>query len=248
MTDPGDAPLAVGAVLDRLLTVYGRRFGFLVIVGLIVNVVSLVAAPILSNWTSGIVSKTYPPHLNFDSGMATRLGLAALIGLVFLPWLYGAMPRAALAAVNGQATNVGGVLTAVLHRYFRLYGMFFVFGLVVSALVFTIFGIPVAIWIGVRWSLAPIVLFAEDLGAMESLGRSWSLVRGSWWRTFGLLLLVGVITGLIGLVARAIPFGIVQYVVASLLAPFGAILLVIIYRERIWSQSQRGAAPWAPTP
>ena len=158
------------------------------------------------------------------------------------------MPRAALAAVNGQATDHGGVLAAVRRRYFRLYGMFFVLGLVVSALAVTIIGIPVAIWIGVRWSLAPIVLFAEDLGAMESLGRSWSLVRGSWWRTFGLILLVALITDLIDLASHLIPFGIFQYAVASLLAPFGAILLVIIYRERIWSQSQPGAAPKAPAP
>ncbi|HUZ88529.1 MAG TPA: hypothetical protein VMU49_01730 [Candidatus Acidoferrales bacterium] len=253
LTDPGDSPLPVGAMLERLVTIYGRRFGLLVIVGLIVNVPTLISGQLGSRWPSSIFSttyppQTYPPHLSLDSGMAIRFGLAGLIALLFLPWLIGAMPRAALAAVNGQATDVGGVLAAVLHRYFRLYGMFFVLGLVVSALAVTIIGIPVAIWIGVRWSLAPIVLFAEDLGAMQSLGRSWSLVRGSWWRTFGLILLVALITVLIELGSHLIPFGIFQYAVASLLAPFGAILLVIIYRERIWSQSQQGAAPKAPAP
>lgn len=79
LTDPGDSPLPVGAMLERLVTIYGRRFGLLVIVGLIVNVPTLISSQLGSRWPSSIFSKTYPPHLSFDSGMAIRFGLAGLI-------------------------------------------------------------------------------------------------------------------------------------------------------------------------
>lgn len=50
----------------------------------------------------------------------------------------------------------------------------------------------------VRLSLAVPAIVLERRGPIESLRRSWELVRGSTWRTFGILLLASVVISVIG--------------------------------------------------
>jgi hypothetical protein len=54
-----------------------------------------------------------------------------------------------------------------------------------------------AVYFLVRWSLVVATMMAEDVGPIRGLGRSWSLVSGSWWRTFGILLIVGILQSII---------------------------------------------------
>ncbi|WP_261994122.1 hypothetical protein [Streptomyces sp. t39] len=51
---------------------------------------------------------------------------------------------------------------------------------------------PPAVWLWVRFSLAPAVAVFERQGVVRSLSRSAQLVRGSWWRVFGVSLLASV--------------------------------------------------------
>ena len=44
-------------------------------------------------------------------------------------------------------------------------------------------------WVAIRWLFAPPTVLLERIGVGASLGRSWRLVGGSWWRCFGILLL-----------------------------------------------------------
>jgi len=52
-------------------------------------------------------------------------------------------------------------------------------------------------YLGIRWALAGPVLACEGRGIIESLRRSWTLVEGRWWRTFGILLLMGLVTEIV---------------------------------------------------
>ncbi len=49
------------------------------------------------------------------------------------------------------------------------------------------------LWLMVTWSLAPVAVVLERLGPMAAIARSWRLVRGRFWRTFGFLLLAGLV-------------------------------------------------------
>jgi hypothetical protein len=77
-------------------------------------------------------------------------------------------------------------------------------------------GIPVATIIGVRLSLAGTVILMEgrrapDLGLFVparvgvggALNRSWRLVKGRFWRTFGILLFAGLVVTIVGYVIQA---------------------------------------------
>jgi hypothetical protein len=63
----------------------------------------------------------------------------------------------------------------------------------------------VVIWLTVRFSLSYSVVMLEGQGVRASLRRSAKLVRGSWWRIFGILLLTALLTALIAMIV-AIPF------------------------------------------
>jgi hypothetical protein len=73
-----------------------------------------------------------------------------------------------------------------------------------------------AIYVFVRLSVMVPALMVEGVGPVQALKRSWALINNSWWRTVGLLLLLGLlnyvisegpayfITGIIGLFMRRV--------------------------------------------
>ncbi|QEU93981.1 hypothetical protein CP970_26510 [Streptomyces kanamyceticus] len=62
-----------------------------------------------------------------------------------------------------------------------------------------------ALWIVVRFSLASPALMLEKQGVKKSLARSVKLVRGSWWRVFGIQLLAAIIANVVASII-VIPF------------------------------------------
>ena len=66
-------------------------------------------------------------------------------------------------------------------------------------------GIAGALYLYFRWSLAPCVVVLEKTGVGTGLRRSWLLVKGDWWRVFGILLLTFVVALFVSLVIQ-VPF------------------------------------------
>ena len=54
--------------------------------------------------------------------------------------------------------------------------------LIIVALSVTVIGVPIAIWLGVRWMFTAQATMLDDAGVQASLGRSTAAVRGRWWR------------------------------------------------------------------
>ncbi|MDN0197218.1 glycerophosphoryl diester phosphodiesterase membrane domain-containing protein [Streptomyces sp. S.PNR 29] len=63
----------------------------------------------------------------------------------------------------------------------------------------------VALWLMMRFSLSSPALMLEKQGIRKAMSRSAKLVRGSWWRVFGIQLLAGLIAGIVGAIV-VIPF------------------------------------------
>lgn len=70
---------------------------------------------------------------------------------------------------------------------------------IVAILFIIIIGMPVAIYFGVRWGFYPLAVLFEETTATNALRRSTGLIKGTWWRVFGILL--GIL-----LIATIIPF------------------------------------------
>ncbi len=90
--------------------------------------------------------------------------------------------------------------SSVLTQYLFIYAanffvLYFFIGLIVS--LSAIFFIIPAIFIGVQLSLAPAVLQIEQNGILNAMSRSWALVRGNWWLTFGIIVVMYIIVSFI---------------------------------------------------
>src|SRR5262249_60338781 len=87
-----------------------------------------------------------------------------------------------------------------------------------AAVVVAVFGsiaaLVLTVWIWIRFSLAAPAVILEGAGPIAALRRSWQLVRGSWWRVFGISLLALLDVILIGLVLQ-VPFLVVRLLVGG---------------------------------
>lgn len=96
---------------------------------------------------------------------------------------------------------------------------------VVLGVLFVVFGVlgavVLSIWVSVRIAVAPSVIVLERTGVVAALRRSWTLTRGSFWRTFGLLalprLIVQIVAGVVSL-----PFQLLGSLLTTLVLPNGA--------------------------
>ncbi|MFE9727798.1 hypothetical protein ACFYQ5_30585 [Streptomyces sp. NPDC005794] len=66
---------------------------------------------------------------------------------------------------------------------------------------------PLAVWLWTKVCLAPAVVVFEGQGPVAALRRSSQLVRGDWWRIFGITLLAGLMAAVAGYVVQ-IPFSV----------------------------------------
>lgn len=125
-----------------------------------------------------------------------------LIRLLLATLLVGVVVAAPLVAAGlvGVAAAAGGL------------GGGAVAGLVTLAL---LVAVPTTIWLYVRLALTAPALVLESSGGQRRVGvpdalrRSAALVRGAWWRTFGLLLLVTLLAG-VASGAITVPFAIIS--------------------------------------
>ncbi|MFF3420445.1 hypothetical protein ACFYW9_38160 [Streptomyces sp. NPDC002698] len=76
------------------------------------------------------------------------------------------------------------------------------FGLV---LLLVLVAVPLMVWLFVRFSFAPAAAVLEGASPVTAMRRSARLVRGAWWRTFGILLLGGLIMFIVSIVIN-VPF------------------------------------------
>ncbi|WP_225096129.1 hypothetical protein [Streptomyces sp. CoH27] len=120
------------------------------------------------------------------------LGLLILLALIFIGVIVaGALPGL-LILIAGGSDNAG----------LALLSLGFLGGTVVG------------LWLLVRYYLAAPALMLERQGIITSLKRSAKLVRGSWWRIFGIMLLTVLITLIVSAVVT-IPFTLIGAAASS---------------------------------
>ncbi len=161
-------------------------------------------------------------------GAAAGGAVSVVLGLLSGAILTGVLTAVVGKAVLGQPMSLGEAWTAVRPALGRLIALSLLTGAIVGGVltaasllaallsvvgsvgvflgVLIVLGaIGVAAWLYVRLSLAPCALMLEGTSIVTSLRRSTVLVKGDWWRVFGILLLVQLIAGFVGLVIQG-PF------------------------------------------
>ncbi|MFI0968264.1 glycerophosphoryl diester phosphodiesterase membrane domain-containing protein [Streptomyces sp. NPDC021080] len=149
---------------------------------------TIVATALLTSVTSrAVIGK---PVTTSEAWRDSRPQLAKLFGLTLLLPLIavaimavGAMPGLLAMAAGSQD---GGIALAVLGAFAAGF---------------------VALWLMIRFSLASPALMLEKQGIVKSMRRSAKLVRGSWWRVFGIQLLATIIANIVASII-VIPFAV----------------------------------------
>ena len=103
----------------------------------------------------------------------------------------------------GREITPGAALQRAWQRFWTYLGSFILWSLVVGGLFITIIGIPFAIYFSFRWSLYTLPVLFEGTTARNALRRSTELVKGTWWRVFGIILAVSLISFMIYFILEA---------------------------------------------
>jgi Membrane domain of glycerophosphoryl diester phosphodiesterase len=197
-------PMGVGDLLDEVFGLYRRNFrlfvGIVAVLTIPQTIVSLIFA---LHSTAAVFVKHGPNNYSFH-GDAFFQSLAFAVPSLVISILFAQLITAALAraisekylghdvsvkqayASIGMATLITLVLALLRLGITLIVGFFFLI-------------IPFFYFL-VRYAFITPVIVLEGTGVRKAFSRSAELVRGSWWRVFGILLLLVLIVAVIGFV------------------------------------------------
>jgi hypothetical protein len=192
-------------------------------------------------------------------------GITLAITLPIRVLLSGFLALVVGKAVLGQPTTIGEVLRLVRPRLPALLGLTLIYPAVVLGVAAVLVGlalaapplaifvglglIPVGIWLYIVFSLATPALMLEHAPIRRAFGRSRHLVRGTWWRLFGIELLIAVLALVAGLIITTLftsfaagadqltssylALSTIGSIVAGILTePFAAAAIVLLYTDQ----------------
>ena len=167
--------------------------------GLVAMLLSLVAAGLTSGLSGVVLSgmltvvvgrAVFGAHITIrEAWDRVRGRLLALLGLILLEGVGAAL-----------LMTVGIVVFAVALAISPVLG-------VLAAIVVVVAGIAAFIYLWTILSFAPVLIVLERLPVFGAIGRSFALVRGSFWRVFGIRALAVLVAGLVSS-AVSVPFAI----------------------------------------
>jgi hypothetical protein len=254
---PALRPLRVGEILDVAIKIYLRNARTLFKISL------LVVAPV-QVLGMVILASTVPDPAFLRSGFdAPQPGSQIAVSTTELwSWIIGTIVVTLLAYV-ASILATGACFKAVSDAYLgeqsdwrtslrfarsRLRSLLWVttLGTILAALALVALIVP-GVWLWVSWSVAVPVLMTEGIKGREALRRSFRLVKGLWWRTFGVILLstlvAAVLSGILSSVFIGLSFtdvsdsalgsilldGLSRLVSGVLVTPFQAACIAVIY-------------------
>lgn len=171
-----------------------EALGGAVVGGLLTAGLTLLSTAVLTGILTAVVGKAVLGQpLDLAGAWAqVRPALPKLVGVAFL-----------LALLAGGLASAGVLLGVLL--------------IAVGGAPAALIGVPLllaglagAVYLYFRLSLAPCALVLEKIGIRDSLRRSWLLVKGDWWRVFGISLLTLIVALFVSLVIQ-VPFELLGY-------------------------------------
>jgi hypothetical protein len=223
-------PMGIGDILDETFRLYRENFMLFVatcavleVPVQIINFLILLSAPFGPPLTPG--QSLTPGQI---SELVARSGANSIGGLIGA--FAAAIITAALAvAISNRYLNrnvtVGDAYRATLNRLGPLLLAIVWAGvrlILLGIACIVLIGIPFLIYFAVAWSLLSQVVMLENVGGGSASGRSRELIRGYWWKTLGLLIVVWLLVAIL----TFIPTVVIGAIIGSSAGPLSARLLI----------------------
>ncbi|GGQ30319.1 glycerophosphoryl diester phosphodiesterase membrane domain-containing protein [Streptomyces roseolilacinus] len=228
-------PLGVGEILDGAVSTLRAHWrtvlGITLTVSVVVQLVQILLQRYVLPQAPALDPNASPSEVLEQAGESLRVSMISaapsmLLGLTATFVTTALLTFVVSRSVLGRPVTFGDVWRDARPRLVPLLGLTLLLPLIVlgitavgvgpglligsvagAVLVFLggLAAVLVVVWLTVRFSLSYSVVMLEGQGVGASLRRSAKLVRGSWWRIFGILLLTALLTALIAMIV-AIPF------------------------------------------
>ena len=181
---------AWGQIVAASGRMYRRRLGLFLGIGLLLVPISLVVALLqaLMLKTSSVLGITTEGQ---GAGLIVLLlvGLGAALTLLAIGLVQVATTRALVEIANGRPVGPLGAYRLAARSVRPLLGALVIAAVTVVVIASSLFLIPVAVWLTVRWALIAPAIALEQLSAFEALRRSSRLVRRNWLKVGSLTIL-----------------------------------------------------------
>ena len=237
---------SLGDILGAAFRLYGQHWQTLVAIAAVVIVPVAFIEAFLTHIITKSVSKA-AVHINTTTGTVTYgqvssgayRGFLASILLLFLSFfvfglLTGAITRAVASEAAGLPVDLGDSYTFALSRLGPIIWVSILTGLAIG-IGFLLFVIPGLFLLAMLFA-GVIVVVVENLRGTNAMGRSWNLVSGHWWHTFGTIIVAALIAGVVNSVIQA-PFqqwvarAIASAIAQLITVPFTATVGVLLYLD-----------------
>lgn len=130
------------------------------------------------------------------------IGFTVLGSAVVSIWVVAGLIYASAQVYLRREITTKAALQQASRRFWPYVWSGILWGLVVGGLFVTVIGIPFAIYFSMRWGLYSLPVLFEETTGRNALRRSTELVKGSWWRVFGIMLAISLISFMIGFILQ----------------------------------------------
>ncbi|WP_073947908.1 glycerophosphoryl diester phosphodiesterase membrane domain-containing protein [Streptomyces kebangsaanensis] len=211
----------------------------LVVAVLVQTIVTLVQRFVFDDATNQVLNDPNATFREVSRAMGNLLlgsGVAFIVQIVGIIVATGLLATVTSRAALGKPVTIGEAWRDARPQVLKLFGLVFLLllisvgivavgvlpGIIVAATGSPLGGVALAflggaaafvpaVWLWIRFCLAPPALMLEKQSITKAMSRSGKLVRGSWWRLFGIQLLTVLITFMLSVVI-ALPFAMIALV------------------------------------
>jgi len=243
---PLRAPRRAGQIIGAGWAMYRRRPGTFVAIGLVFVPMAVVTAIVLG-LVAQLTGFSALVDLVEEEGRVGSViafvigGFANLVGFVFVQ---AAVSIVMDAHEAGRTMGASEAYRRVASSWRPLLGALVRVVALVAVLLVTVIGVPVAIWLLVRYQLIAQSVMLDGVGGREALRRSGRLIDGRWLHAalvvlliHGVMSLTSFVVGLVVLVVfTGVPlwaFNIFTALVFALLTPLAAAAYTLLYGDRV---------------
>jgi hypothetical protein len=215
----------LGQIFEATVTLYSQNALPLLSIAAVVVPIGIASAAFQTGIDNFAVELGVLSALNLLQAVVSLVVAAALIAA--LNDIDAGRPAAFDAAYEIAFARFWTVLLAALRAAFH-----------VLLFAITIIGIPWAVQRAIRWLFVVQAVILDGTSARAALSYSADAVIGSWWRTAGINLLIGIITGVpagivsaLFVLAPPLVSGTVNAVVTAALLPFSITAMTLLYMD-----------------